>query len=71
MITHHSTLQLWTKTMGIIVFGAFIGVWLGHQDKHYQPGPSSVMETVAVQQVQYLPASAQNPVMPQDQRPQI
>ncbi len=71
MTTHHSALQIWTKTLGIIVFGAFIGIWLGHQDRHYQPGPGSAMETMALQPAQYLPANAQNPSANTLQRPQI
>ncbi|WP_414039785.1 hypothetical protein ACJU26_11505 [Acidithiobacillus sp. M4-SHS-6] len=64
-------LQIWTKTLGIIVFGAFIGVWLGHQDRHYQPGPGSAMESVALQQVHTLPANPSYISPSSDQGPQI
>lgn len=60
MKTHHATLQFWSKTLGIVVFGAFIGIWLGHQDKGYEPSSTAVMEAVALQQGQYLPTTTQD-----------
>ena len=52
MAPHHFASQLWPKTAGILVFGTLIGLWLGHQDKGYQPGPTSSMESVVLQQTQ-------------------
>ena len=51
MAPHHSASQLWPRTAGILVFGTLIGLWLGHQDKGYQPGPTSSMESVVLQQI--------------------
>ncbi|PKY10420.1 hypothetical protein B1757_10010 [Acidithiobacillus marinus] len=65
MCTAH--LQIWTKTLGIIVFGAFIGIWLGHQNRHYQPGPGIVMESVALQQAHGLATRASDVALPSDQ----
>ncbi|AEM48180.1 hypothetical protein Acife_2060 [Acidithiobacillus ferrivorans SS3] len=53
MAPHRSASQLWPKTAGILVFGALIGLWLGHQDKGYQPCPTSAMESVVLQQSQH------------------
>ena len=47
----HSASQFWPKTAAILVFGTLIGFWLGHQDKGYQPGPTSSMESVVLQQI--------------------
>ncbi|MBU2731303.1 hypothetical protein [Acidithiobacillus ferridurans] len=52
MAPHHSASQFRPKTAGILVFGAMIGLWLGHQDKEYQPGSTSSMESVVLQQTQ-------------------
>ncbi|MHB1494593.1 MAG: phage integrase N-terminal SAM-like domain-containing protein [Acidithiobacillus sp.] len=52
MVPHHSASQFRLKTAGILVFGTLIGLWLGHQDKGYQPGPTSSMESVVLQQTQ-------------------
>ncbi|WP_298169160.1 hypothetical protein [Acidithiobacillus sp.] len=52
MAPHHSASQLWPKTAGILIFGALVGLWLGHQDKGYQPGPTSSMGSVILQQTQ-------------------
>lgn len=68
MHTYH--LQIWTKTLGIIVFGAFIGIWLGHQNRHYQPGPGTAMESVALQQAHGVSASASYAALSSDQSPQ-
>ena len=46
----HSASQFWPKTAAILVFGTLIGFWLGHQDKGYQPGSTSSMESVVLQQ---------------------
>ena len=51
MTPHHSASQLWPRTAAILVFGALIGLWLGHQDKGYQPSPTSSMESVVLQQI--------------------
>ena len=56
MTPHHSASQLWPRTAAILVFGALIGLWLGHQDKGYQPGPASSMESVVLQQTQQTAA---------------
>jgi hypothetical protein len=40
MAPHRSASQLWPKTAGILVFGTLVGLWLGHQDKGYQPCPT-------------------------------
>ncbi len=37
MAPHHSASQLWPKAAGILIFGALVDLWLGHQDKSYQP----------------------------------
>ena len=50
MASPHSPSQFWPKTAGILFFGALVGLWLGHQDKGYQPGPTSSMESVVLQQ---------------------
>ncbi|MBN2679748.1 hypothetical protein HHS34_009060 [Acidithiobacillus montserratensis] len=68
MHTYH--LQIWTKTLGIIVFGAFIGIWLGHQDRHYQPGPDNAMTSIALQQSHDLSARASYTALSSDQSPQ-
>ena len=52
MAPHHSASQFRPKTAGILVFGAMIGLWLGHQDKEYQPGSTSSMESVVLQRTQ-------------------
>ncbi|MBU2719787.1 hypothetical protein C3R74_08250 [Acidithiobacillus ferridurans] len=52
MASHHSASQFRPKTAGILVFGALIGLWLGHQNKDYQPGSTSSMESVVLQQTQ-------------------
>ena len=52
MAPHHSASQFRPKTAGILVFGALIGLWLGHQNKDYQPGSTSSMESVVLQQTQ-------------------
>ena len=52
MASHHSASQFQPKTAGILVFGALIGLWLGHQNKDYQPGSTSSMESVVLQQTQ-------------------
>ena len=52
MAPHHSASQFRPKTAGILVFGAMIGLWLGHQNKDYQPGSTSSMESVVLQQTQ-------------------
>ena len=52
MTPHHSASQLWPRTAAILVFGAMIGLWLGHQDKEYQPGSTSSMESVVLQRTQ-------------------
>ena len=52
MTPHHSASQLWPRTAAILVFGALIGLWLGHQNKDYQPGSTSSMESVVLQQTQ-------------------
>ena len=52
MAPHHSASQFRLKTAGILVFGTLIGLWLGHQDKGYQPSPTSSMESVVLQQTQ-------------------
>ena len=52
MAPHHSASQFRPKTAGILVFGALVGLWLGHQDKGYQPSPTSSMESVVLQQTQ-------------------
>ena len=49
-----STSYFWTKTASILAFGALIGLWLGHQDKNYQPSPTSALNAVAFQQVAML-----------------
>ena len=51
MASHHSASQFRPKTAGILAFGALIGLWLGHQDKGYQAGPTSSMESVVLQQI--------------------
>ncbi|MBU2830035.1 MULTISPECIES: hypothetical protein [Acidithiobacillus] len=64
MAPHRSASQLWPKTAGILVFGTLVGLWLGHQDKGYQPCPTtSAMESVVLQQSQQtatLRRAAQN-----------
>ena len=52
MASHHSASQFRPKTASILVFGALIGLWLGHQNKDYQPGSTSSMESVVLQQTQ-------------------
>ena len=52
MAPHHSASQFRPKTAGILAFGALIGLWLGHQNKDYQPGSTSSMESVVLQQTQ-------------------
>ena len=52
MASHHSASQFRPKTAGILVFGVLIGLWLGHQNKDYQPGSTSSMESVVLQQTQ-------------------
>ena len=53
MASHHSASQFRPKTAGILAFGALIGLWLGHQDKDYQPGSTSSMESVVLQWTQH------------------
>lgn len=40
MTLHPPAPKPWLKTAAALVFGALIGLWLGHQDTGYWPGPA-------------------------------